>query len=239
MGTYPLRITAATVKHGRKIVWEWPIRVYHWVAAASITTLFVTGLYISSPVFTSNGEAYNHFVMGRFREVHFVAGYALLFSLLLRLYWFFAGNNYARSGVPLFWRASWWKEMFEQIHEYLGVVRTPVRLGHAPLAGMAYVMVMGGLGALEIATGFALYGQTNPGGFWDRVFGWVIPLMGGSFRTQMWHHMIAWGFVAFVIVHLYLVIFDAFRYRNGLIGSMISGEKFYDEGDLDTDDWVS
>ena len=129
--------------------------------------------------------------------------------------------------------------MFEQIHEYLGVVRTPVRLGHAPLAGMAYVMVMGGLGALEIATGFALYGQTNPGGFWDRVFGWVIPLMGGSFRTQMWHHMFAWGFVAFVIVHLYLVIFDAFRYRNGLIGSMISGEKFYDEGDLDTDDWVS
>jgi len=239
MGMYPLTLTPKTATHGIRRVWEWPVRVTHWVTAAAIVTLFATGLYISSPVFTSNGEAFNHFVMGRFREIHFVAGYALLFSLLLRAYWFFAGNKYARSGFPLFWRASWWKTLVEQVHEYLGVVRAPVRLGHAPLAGLAYVIFVGGLGLLEILTGFAMYGETNKGGFWDTTCGWVIPLFGGSFRTHMWHHMFAWGFVVFIILHLYLVIFDVFRYRNGLMGSIISGDKFYQEGDLDTDDWVS
>ncbi len=125
-------------------MWEWPIRVTHWVTAASITVLFTTGLYIAAPVFSSTGEPYNHFSMGRFREVHFAAAYALLFSLLARTYWFFAGNKYARSGFPLFWRASWWKTLLEQMHEYMGLKRAPVRLGHAPLAGLAYAMFIGG-----------------------------------------------------------------------------------------------
>jgi len=239
MGTYPLKLTAKTATHGIRHVWEWPIRLSHWVTAFAIATLFTTGLYIAWPVFTSNGEPFQHFVMGRFREIHFVAAYALLFSFLLRGYWFFVGNKYARSGVPLFWRASWWKALLEGIHEYLGLVRRPVRLGHAPLAGLAYATFVGGLGLLEILTGFAMYGETNKGGFWDTALGWVIPLFGGSFRTHMWHHLFAWGLVVFVIIHLYLVTFDVFRYKNGLLGSIVSGDKFYQEGDLDTDDWVS
>ena len=239
MATYPLRIGARETKYALRFVWEWPIRLTHWVTAASIVTLFTTGLYIASPFFTSNGEPYQHFVMGRFRQVHFVAGYALLFSFILRGYWFLKGNKYARSGVPLVWRASWWKNLRGQIREYAGLVAGPLRLGHNSLAGLSYVVFIGGLGCLQIATGFALYSETNPGGFWDRVFGWVIPLFGGSFRTHMWHHLFAWGFVVFVILHLYIVIFDAIRYKNGLIGSIISGSKFYKEGDLDSDDWVS
>ena len=115
MATYPLRIGARETKYALRFVWEWPIRLTHWVTAASIVTLFTTGLYIASPFFTSNGEPYQHFVMGRFRQVHFVAGYALLFSFILRGYWFLKGNKYARSGVPLVWRASWWKNLREQI----------------------------------------------------------------------------------------------------------------------------
>ena len=239
MATYPLKLTADTAKYGRKSVWEAPVRITHWVTAASIVVLFATGLYISHPIFTSNGEAYRNFQMGRFREVHFVAGYALLFSLLLRVYWFFAGNKYARSGVPLVWRRSWWKALREQMLEYLGKVRGAVRLGHNSLAGLSYFLFVGALGCAQIVTGFALYGETNPGGFWDTVFGWVIPLMGGSFRTHMWHHTFAWGFVVFVILHLYIILFDSVRYKNGLISSMISGDKFYEKGDLDSDDWVS
>lgn len=55
----------------------------------------------------------------------------------------------------------------------------------------------------------------------------------------MWHHLFAWGFVVFLIVHLYMIFFDSARYNNGLLSSMISGDKFYQEGDLDSDDWVS
>jgi len=239
MATYSLKLTTDIVKYGQKRVWELPVRICHWVTAASIVTLFATGLYISSPVFTSNGEAYNHFVMGRFREIHFVAGYALLFSFVVRAYWFFKGNKYSRSGVALVWRSSWWKAVGEQLKEYLGVMQGPVRLGHNSLAGLSYLVFVGMLGCAQLATGFALYSEVNPGGFWDKVFGWVIPLLGGSFRTHMWHHTLAWGFVVFIILHLYIVIFDSIRYKNGLISSIVTGNKFYKEGDLDSDDWVS
>ena len=68
--------------------------------------------------------------------------------------------------------------------------------------------------------------ESNSGGFWDGLVGWVIPLMGGSFRTHMWHHFFAWLFIVFAIVHVYIVILDSRQYRNGLIGSMITGMKF-------------
>ncbi len=239
MGSYPLKLNAGTARYGRVQVWELPIRITHWVTAASVVTLFVTGFFITYPVATSTGEPFNQFLMGRFRQVHFAAGYALLFSFLLRGYWFFAGNKYSRSGVPLVWRKSWWKALYGQIVEYMQKVRGPVTLGHNSLAGASYFLLVGGLGLAQIATGFALYGETNPGGFWDTTFGWVIPLMGGPFRTHMWHHFFAWGFLIFVILHLYIILFDSVRYKDGLISSMFSGDKFYEDGDIDNDDWVS
>ena len=100
--------------YGRKYVWELPVRIAHWATVLAVTTLFFTGLYITSPVLAPNGEAWRHFVMGRIRELHFAAGYLLLFAFLLRVYWFYAGNNYARSGFPFVWRKEWWTDIREQ-----------------------------------------------------------------------------------------------------------------------------
>ena len=47
----------------------------------------------------------------RVREIHFGAGMVFLFGFLLRVYWFYVGNNYARSGFPFVWRAEWWKDL--------------------------------------------------------------------------------------------------------------------------------
>ncbi len=33
----------------RILVWQAPIRIFHWINAAAITVLFLTGLYIASP----------------------------------------------------------------------------------------------------------------------------------------------------------------------------------------------
>jgi Ni/Fe-hydrogenase 1 B-type cytochrome subunit len=99
-------------------------------------------------------------------------------------------------------------------------------LGHNALGGLSYAIFVAALGAAQILTGFALYGESNPGGFWDGLAGWVIPLVGGSARTHMWHHLAAWGFVVFAILHVYIVMLDARQYRNGLLISMITGYKF-------------
>jgi len=88
------------VLYETKYVWELPVRLTHWIIAASIFILFATGLYIASPVAGPRGEPYNNFFMGRVRETHFIAAYVFLFAMLVRLYWFFVGNRYATLRVP-------------------------------------------------------------------------------------------------------------------------------------------
>ncbi len=61
----------------------------------------------------------------------------------------------------------------------------------------------------------------------------MLPLLGGSFRTHMWHHTFAWMFVWFAILHIYIVLVDSREYRNGLIGSMITGMKFKEHSERD------
>lgn len=239
MSTRALHLRIPFSQYGRKYVWELPVRLTHWVNAITIFLMFASGLYIAFPQLVPAGEAANHFVMGRAREIHFGAGMVFLFSFLLRVYWFYLGNNYARSGFPFLWRAHWWADLIRQSRDYLRLERGHVHLGHNALAGLAYTIFVIGLGWAQIITGFAMYSESRPGGFWDHVVGWMIPLMGGSYRVHMWHHLFAWGFLVFFIFHLYIVLFDSSQYRNGLLSSIVSGFKFYEEGDLDPDSWVS
>ena len=234
-----LEIVPGESGYGRKYVWQAPVRLAHWINALAVTALFLTGLYIANPALAPNGEAYHHFVMGRVREIHFVAGYGLLFGFLLRIYCFYFGNNYSRSGFPFLWRKEWWADLGAQAMQYLRLERGHVHLGHNALAGLVYTFFVIFLGWCQIITGLALYSESNPGGFWDRLLGWVIPLLGGSYMVHLWHHTLAWSFVVFTIVHLYIVFFDSHQFRNGLITSIISGYKFYQKGDLDHDRWLS
>jgi Ni,Fe-hydrogenase I cytochrome b subunit len=40
-------------------------------------------------------------------------------------------------------------------------------------------------------------------------------------------------FVMFVLVHLYMTVFASLRFKNGEVSSIISGDKFYRDGDID------
>jgi len=223
----------------REYVWEVPVRITHWVNAACLLVLFLTGLYISHPILAPSGEAYRHFVMGRVRQIHFIAAMTFVVSFMLRIYWFWLGNNYSRSGFPFVWRVSWWRDLFRQAADYLKLERGHVHLGHNSMGGLAYTLFVVALGWAQIFTGCALYSETNPDGFFGRVFGWVIPFLGGSFQTRMWHHTFAWGFVVFAILHVYIILYDSTQYGNGLITSIISGYKFYKRGDMKDDRWLS
>ncbi|MBI2839138.1 MAG: Ni/Fe-hydrogenase, b-type cytochrome subunit [Acidobacteria bacterium] len=223
----------------RQYVWQWPIRIYHWVNAVCVTVLFSTGLYIASPILAPAGEPVQHFVMARFRQIHFVFAFLFLINFLWRIYWFWMGNNYARSGFPFFWRPQWWRDLFRQAFGYMRFHAGHIHLGHNALGGLAYTIFVIALGWAQIFTGLALYSESSPSGFWGGVVGWVIPLLGGSFQVRMWHHLFAWGFVFFAILHIYIILYDGLQYRNGLLTSMASGEKFFKDGDLEHDTWIS
>lgn len=220
------RAPAAQVTYQRVYVWDRGVRIFHWVNVAAVTVLFATGLYISDPFFSAHGEPYDVFVMGRVRQIHFAAAFVFAIAFVWRIYFFWFGNRYARSGFPAVWKRRWWADLFRQAGDYLALRFGHGHLGHNALAGLAYTVFVIGLGWCQILTGFALYSESTPGGFFDTLFGWVIPLCGGSMRTHMWHHLFAWGFVVFAILHVYIVLLDSRQYRNGLIGSMITGHKF-------------
>lgn len=227
----------ATPQYERIYVWEWPVRLCHWTFVASITALFVTGLLIAFPQFSRAGEPFEVFTMARVRQIHFIAGFVFLVAYCLRSVWFLLGNRYSRSGLPAPWKAKWWRDLRNQSMEYATFDFGTPHAGHNSLGGLSYFVFIGMLGLVQILTGFALYGEVNPGGFWDGLVGWVVPLLGGSARTHMWHHLASWGFLVFAILHVYIVMLDARQYRNGLLISMITGMKFKRvEGDSGGDD---
>lgn len=209
-----------------RLVWQLPIRLFHWSFAASTMLLFVTGLYISDPWFTAGGKT-DGYLMGWVRCAHFVAAAVFTIAFLWRIVWFWIGNKYARSGFPFVWRGRWWKDLFRQAWDYLRLDFGTPHIGHNALAGLAYTIFAIGLGWGQIITGLALFGESNPGGFFDSWFGWALVVCGNSFQTHMWHHLFAWGFVLFAVIHVYIVILDDRQYANGLISSMISGRKFF------------
>lgn len=218
--------TVAPERYERIYVWQWPIRIFHWTIVAAICALFATGLLIANPILTASGEPYEVFVMARVRQVHFISGFVFAVAYVWRAVWFLLGNRFARSGFPFVWRPSWWRDLAQQGWDYLRFDFGTPHLGHNSLGGLSYTIFVIGLGLFQICTGFALFAESNPGGFLDGIFGWSIPLLGGSARTHMWHHLASWGFAIFAILHFYIVMLDARQYRNGLLISMITGHKF-------------
>ncbi|MDX1578889.1 MAG: Ni/Fe-hydrogenase, b-type cytochrome subunit [Gemmatimonadota bacterium] len=217
-------------------VWHWPLRLMHWLAAVAIVVLFVTGLYIGRPFFMSGGEASSHFIMGRMRFFHFAAAGLLVATGIVRIYLLFAGNRYERLKALFPIRAKDWRNTWRKLRNY-ALVRPesgPHFIGHNPLSQLSYTTLYV-VTIVMVVTGFALYGQANPGGFFDTTFGWVRPLFGGAQIVRFWHHVLAWFFAIFFPIHFYFSLRSDVTEREGLVSSMISGGK-YIRDDLDYED---
>jgi Ni/Fe-hydrogenase 1 B-type cytochrome subunit len=208
-------------------LWGAPLRVMHWIAAASIVTLAATGLYIGKPFFITGGEASSHYLMGWVRFVHFVAAAVLVMTGVVRVYWLFAGNRYERLLALFPVRPRDWVNMFRQVKYYL-MIRpqdAPQYLGHNPMQQLSYTgMYL--VTIVMVLTGLAMYGQSNPDGIWYRLFQWVIPLFGGIQVVRFIHHALTWAFVIFFPIHIYLAMRADILEHGGTISSIISGGRF-------------
>ena len=216
-------------------VYEAPVRIWHWVNAAAITVLCVTGYLIASPLPSMQiGEATDQFVMGYIRFAHFAAAMILTVGFLGRAYWAVVGNHHARQlfTLPLLKR-HWWAEVWFEIKWYLFLERKPKKyVGHNPLAQLAMFMFITLGVSFMIVTGFALYGEGLGAGSWaDRMFGWVIPLLGGSQTVHSLHHLGMWWIVIFMIVHIYVAIREDILSRQSIVSTMISGHRTFKDDD--------
>ena len=229
-GAPPQERTTATAEGEYRWVylWHWPIRAMHWVAAACIVALVVTGFYIGRPYFmTSEDAAATPFIMGWMRFIHFAAAAVLVATGIVRIYWLVAGNKYERFKALFPVRPRDWVNMFRTIKKYLMIhpERGPHYLGHNPIQQFSYTAVYL-LVLVQVVTGFAMYGLSNPGGFFATMFGWVGPLFGGIQIVRFVHHVVTWAFIIFVPIHVYLALRADVMDREGGMSSIFSGGRF-------------
>ena len=208
-------------------LWQWPIRAMHWIAVVCLLTLIVTGLYIGKPYFMTGGEASAHFLMGTVRFLHFAAAAILVATAIIRGYWLFAGNRFERLPALFPVRGRDWVNMVKQVKFYLMIQpeKAPHYLGHNPLQQLSYTFVYL-LAAFMVISGFALYGQADPGGFFFRAFGWIGPLFGGMQVVRFLHHVATWLFLTFIPIHVYLAVRSDLLERTGTMSSIVSGGRF-------------
>jgi Ni/Fe-hydrogenase 1 B-type cytochrome subunit len=211
----------------RIYVWQFPVRLFHWVAAISIVLLCVTGFLIGHPLHVFYAEeASQQYWFGAVRFVHFASAFAVVAVSIVRIYWAFAGNRYStwRNFLPL--TRGQLLSMWELVNVEVLQIRKTGRyhVGHNILAATSYFFLMLAF-FFQTATGLALYSGMS-GLRITHVFDWIVPLMGGDGSVRFWHHAVLWVFVLFIIVHVYLVFYDDYVEGGGEMSAMVSGWKF-------------
>jgi Ni/Fe-hydrogenase b-type cytochrome subunit len=216
----------APVLYKSVYLWHWPIRAMHWIAAACIVVLIVTGFYIGRPYFYTSGNAADQFLMGRFRFAHFAAAGVLVATAILRAYWLFAGNKFERFRALFPVRKRDWVNLFKVARAYLfiRVEEAPQYLGHHPLQQLSYTGIYA-LAALQVVTGFYLYGLHDPGGLFFTWFAWVGSLLGGAQVVRFVHHVATWVWLMFIPVHIYLSVRADVLHKESTVSSIVSGNR--------------
>jgi cytochrome b len=129
---------------GLPLVWDWPLRVFHWTLVAAVAVSFATQ-YLGMEWF----------------DWHRRAGYVVLVLLGFRLAWGFVGTRHAR--FASFLRGP------RAVFGYLAGRQAYPAAGHNPVGGLSVVVFLIAL-SVQAATGvFANDEIANAGPF----YGWI------------------------------------------------------------------
>lgn len=210
-------------------LWGLPLRAMHWVAAAAITVLVVTGLYIGAPYFVGRAGPDAGLVMTKFRLAHYIAAVALATTALVRVYWLLAGNRFERLPALFPVRPRDLRNLFRMVKFYLLIQpeKAPHYLGHNPLQQLNYTLVYL-LALVEVTTGFILFSQAAPTGVMFQLFNWMTPFFGGLQGVRWIHHVLTWFFCIFVPAHIYLSFRADIVEGGGTVSSVITGGRYFD-----------
>lgn len=213
----------------RVYVWEIPVRVSHWFIFLPVVVLAFTGYYMHNPFIVATSKT--TFLMATMRFIHVVAGFVFISAFLLRIYWFFHGNEWSnwRAFLPV--RRQQWRGMGSMVAYYSFLRKDPVhRVGHNALAAVTYLFMFT-LMLIEIVSGLALYTQVRGRWLFAPLFSWI-PRVIDIQNIRLIHFSIMFAFFVFVIHHVYSAVLVSWEERNGLIESIFTGYKFVPSDEL-------
>jgi Ni/Fe-hydrogenase 1 B-type cytochrome subunit len=208
--------------------WSAAMRWNHWLMALTILVLIATGFYIADPLTISGGETVDKFLMGEIRFWHILFGVILGALFIWRLYLSFFSRFHAdwRDFSACLNR----KNVFKQVCYYAFISKEPPEHTHlyGPLQALSYagllIMVF-----LIYLPGLVLMGTGYDAGLTALIYKIVKPLenwMGGLAMARWFHHILMWGFILFIPVHIYMAIWYDITFKEGTISSMVSGVVF-------------
>ena len=177
-------------------IWDLPTRIFHWVLAACVVGLVVSGN-----------------IGGNAMVWHFRLGYVVLALLLFRGVWGFIGGHWSRwSSLPLGWN---------HVQRYLqGQASSQQIAGHNPLGSWS---VMALLFFLSMQVGTGLFSDdeiANTGPLSSLISGsWV------SLATNWHKHWGKLILMVLVLLHLLAIAWYSWRKRQALVAAMWHGNK--------------
>jgi Ni/Fe-hydrogenase 1 B-type cytochrome subunit len=208
------------MRYERHFCWGILLRLFHWSFALSIVALVVTGFYIHYPWTNTLIEGETTFPVGTMRYIHFVAGFVFTGAILARLYLLIFGNRQERiwDFLPVTPKnirnmlCTMGFYMYCNIHEH--------RLGHNVLAGTFYLVTFI-LALLQLIGGFyLLYPESTA---WQKL---GLFFLGPQQQARLIHYLIMWYFMIFAFIHVYIVIWNDIKTKEGLISSIFNGRKY-------------
>ena len=180
-------------KSGNGIVWDLPIRLFHWMLVLTITAAWMTTSTL-------------------YYETHLSAGYLLLLLLLFRTVWGFMGGTYARFRHF----AHPWPAVRQHLLELMQG-RSSHTVGHNPAGGWMIFLLLGTLLLISISGLLTLGGEEQTG----PLNGWV-SIASGALMHQL-HETLAWFLISLIPIHLAGVAIERWLSKRKLVQAMITG----------------
>lgn len=181
----------------KRLVWDLPTRVFHWLLVLDITALLITA-QPGTPTM----------------EWHFRFGYVALGLVTFRIVWGFVGPRHARFSTFLVGPG----KLFAYLRGFFKRDSTPAP-GHNP-AGAIMVIVLLLMIGLQAVSGLFTYDDIAFGGPYHGYDGGRLAgLMGSIHQRNI--AILFW----LIVAHVVAVLFYLFYKKQNLIGAMFSGRK--------------
>ena len=202
-------------------------RILHWIRALVITGLIITGFYLADPFLSPEGST-EKLLFGEWAKWHYIFGFILVSAGILRIYLFFFGKDSKgelRSLKDFFSIKSW----IIQLKSYFFIGELQKKGIYGPLQFMTYFAITV-LVIVASVTGLILYVHVYHQG----IGGWLYdPMraieawMGGLATVRYVHHITMWGYLIFIPIHIYMVIWSAIRFKHGALDVMFTGYDYH------------
>lgn len=207
------------------------LRWTHWLRAIAIFVLTVTGFYLTY-VFIAP-EASDEpilFLNAKFRMWHEIAGFLLIAITLYKTYLFCVDSISSKERISFLDFVSP-KIWIQQLKYYLFMGEHPHLRGvYNPLQFVAYVGLYAMIFIISL-TGFILYVHCyQGGGIGLFLYDYMRPIeamLGGLAMVREIHHIVMWGILIFLPIHIYMAIFNSIMGNEGSMDAIISGYKFH------------